>query len=132
MDPPAREGWKTVPDGRRRDRNRFHRADRLPRHHSATGARVRLPGCSGSPQNREARKGREYLLNPVPLHPDKISSPKYVICPRSRYVKGSFSLRVLPFLRRKRGLSIFGDIARWVPCYSLPQVKNVGVKWLQR
>src|SRR5216684_5148384 len=53
LDPSPCESRCPVPYGGRRDRNRFHRADRFTGHHGTVGARVRFPGRNRSAKGRE-------------------------------------------------------------------------------
>src|SRR5258707_12585979 len=65
MRPHVRVG--AIPDGRRRDRDRFDRADRVPGHYAGIGTRVRIFGCAGFAEGGEARSKREDLFGAIPL-----------------------------------------------------------------
>jgi hypothetical protein len=63
----ARASRRAIPNGRRRDRDRFDRADRVSRRYSRAGTRVGLSGRAGSAEGSEARSKREDLFGAVPL-----------------------------------------------------------------
>jgi hypothetical protein len=67
LDASTRASWGAIPDGRRRDRNRFDRADRVSGCYSRAGTRVGISGSAGSAKGGEARSKREDLFGAVPL-----------------------------------------------------------------
>ena len=67
LDASARASWRAIPDGRRRNRDRFDRADRVSGHYSGFDTRVGISGRAGSAEGGEARSKREDLFGAVPL-----------------------------------------------------------------
>jgi hypothetical protein len=67
LDASARASWRAIPDGRRSDRDRFDRDDRVSRYYAGVGTRVGISGRAGSAESGEAREKREGLLGTVPL-----------------------------------------------------------------
>ena len=67
LDASARASWRAIPDGRRRNRDRFDRADRVSGHYAGVGTRVGISGRAGSAEGGEARSKREDLFGAVPL-----------------------------------------------------------------
>ena len=67
LDASARAAWGAIPAGRRRDRDRFDRDDRVSGHYSGVGTRVGISRRAGSAEGGEARPKREDLFGAVPL-----------------------------------------------------------------
>jgi hypothetical protein len=67
LDASARASWRAIPDGRRRDRDRFDRDDRVSGYYTGVGTRVGISGCAGSAESGEARPKRGDLFGAVPL-----------------------------------------------------------------
>jgi hypothetical protein len=67
LDAPARDRRWAIPDGRRRDRGRVNRADRISGYHSRARARIGFSWRTGLAQGGKARTRGEYLSDPIPL-----------------------------------------------------------------